>query len=73
MEEKRRMAYKETKPSIPSCQIIEKLNFVFIEIGGLCTAGLSEKDFGNRFGVDWNSKDINGEIISEILIDFVGK
>ena len=64
---------KEKRPTIHSCNKIEKLNFMYTEVGGLTAMNLDKKEFNVIFGVEWEAKEMKHEIISEILVDFIGK
>ena len=63
----------EHRPSVPSCYSIEKLNFMYTEVGGLTEMNLDNSDFKATFGIDWVANEMKNEVVSEIFIEFLGK
>jgi len=72
-EDIKNISINEKRPSVHSCNKIEKLNFMYTEVGGLTAMNFDQKEFNETFGVDWDANEMKNEIISEIFVDFVGK
>jgi hypothetical protein len=64
---------KELRPSVLSWYSIEKLNFMYTDVGGLTEMSLDNNEFQAIFGVDWVANEMKNEIVSDIFIDYFGK
>lgn len=72
-EEMKNSFSMEESPSTPSCYSIGKQTFFYNEGAGLGKFTIDTKKIVDIFGVDWEATDIKNEVVSEILINFVGK
>ena len=62
----------EDYPTVPSCFSIERYAFSYSEIPGLVLYDIKNDEFIRTFGIDWKEKYMEDEIVSEIIINFVG-
>ena len=63
---------KEENPENPSCYGIERYSYSYNEMAGLDLFDLGFDDFIELLGMNWNETKLNGTVISEIMISFVG-
>ena len=62
----------EENPKKPSCYGIERYSFSYNEIAGLDRFDVGFKGFIDDLHMNWNKIKLNGTIISEIMVSFVG-
>ena len=63
---------EEENPKKPSCYGIERYSFSYNEIAGLDRFDLGLKGFIDELGINWNQTQLNGTVISEVTVSFVG-
>ena len=73
MEEMHNVLSLEDIISIPSCYSIERYAFSYNEYAGMDVFDIGLEDFDDILEIDWKTKEWRNHIVSEILIDFVGK
>ena len=64
---------KEENPPVPSCNSIERYTFMYNEEPGLNFYDIGSTDFKDTFDIDWIDDDVDKEVVSEIVVTFVGK
>ena len=64
--------FMEEDPIVPSCNSMEKYSFDYSETSGLNVFDIGTEEFNNTLGIDWTDENLNNEIVSEIVIHFVG-
>ena len=73
-EQMKQSMAKEENPPIDTCYGIERYSFSYNEMPGLDRFDIGFDGFLEHFNIDWNdiTKDDNGVVFSEIMINFIG-